>query len=709
VIPGAASIAANERVEADTPIELTADSARMELNGTSVLLGDVEMWRNGQYLSADEFYYTQPTGLIEARGRVRFEQEGLAVTGAAATLRLKGDKASFTQPRYEYAPRHARGRASRIERESANVAVLEDAIYTTCNPGDTDWLLSASRVTLDRASGDGTARNVVLRFKDVPFLYTPWLRFPIDDRRQSGFLFPSLGTSSRSGFELAAPYYWNIAPQRDATLTPRFLAERGLQIDSEFRYLNPTNEGRLELEFLDDRKFGDERYFATVRHAGSPWPRVRAALHASRASDDQYFEDFGNSLSVASTTHLEQEAEISYLGDFWNALARVQAFQTIDDTIPSRAEPYERLPQFLVGGGLPDQALGLDYDLTAEWVNFEHDERLTGQRLDLDLGVRRPVVGAAYFFTPGIGLRHTRYSLDGTNAVFTEDSPTRTLPLMSLDTGLIFERSLGGGKYVQTLEPRLFYLYVPFRDQDDIPVFDTSLLDFSFAQLFRENRFIGADRVGDANQLTLALTSRFLNTESGLQALRASIGQILYFDEQEVTLPSQTFEDDDTSDLAGELALRLGDRWTTSATALWDPNEDQIDLGAARLQYLSENNRVLNLAYRFRRAEPDIPALDQNLQQTDIAFAWPLSARWNVVGRWNYDLEEQRDLELLAGFEYESCCYKLRVAGRRFIIGDEAEYNNSIEVQLVLKGLAQLGSPLGEMLERGILGYRDYE
>jgi LPS-assembly protein len=380
----------------------------------------------------------------------------------------------------------------------------------------------------------------------------------------------------------------------------------------------------------------------------------------------------------------------------------------VNDRIPPQAEPYEQLPRILLQGGLPDEALGLDYALSTEWVNFEHDERVTGQRFDADVGVQRPIVGPAYFLTPAFSFRHTRYSLDETTAAFSEPNPDRTLPVASLDTGLIFDRPVGS-MYTQTLEPRLFYLYVPFRDQDNIPAFDTSLLDFSFAQLFRDNRFSGADRIGDANQLTLALTSRFLNTESGRQTLSASIGQILYFDEQEVTLPDESFVEDDTSDLAGELALNLGNRWTASTTTLWDPDDDEVDLGAARVRYFGGNNRILNLAYRFRRAEPDIPALDEDLQQTDVAFAWPLGAHWNVVGRWNYDLEARRDLELLAGFEYGSCCYKLRVVARRFIIGDEAEYNNSIEVQLVLKGLAQLGSPLGDILQRGILGYEDYE
>ncbi len=696
-------------IDSDTPIDLAADRAHMELNGTSVLLGNVELWRDGQFLRADELYYTHPEAHIEAHGQVRFEHQGLTVTGPAAELWLDDDKARFTGPEYRYTPRHARGGASRIERESADVAVLEDATYTTCDPGDTDWLLSAGRVTLDRETGDGTARNVVVRFKDVPILYTPWIRFPIDDRRQSGFLFPSVGTSSRSGFMLEAPYYWNIAPDRDATFTPRLLTSRGLQLQSEIRYLNPSSAGEIDLEFLNDRNFGDERYLFAATHAGSPLPRLRTMLNFARASDDQYFEDFGNSLTVASTTHLQQRADAIYSGGFWSALARVQGFQTMDDTIPSRAEPYEQLPQILLNGGLPDRAFGLDYGLSAEWVNFDHDERVNGRRFDLLLGIEWPIVGPAHFMTPALSLRHTGYSLDETDAAFSDEHITRTLPIASLDSGLIFDRPVAGGELVQTLEPRLFYLYVPFRQQDKIPVFDTGLLDFSFAQLFRENRFSGPDRIGDANQLTLAVTSRLLTTDSGYETLSASIGQILYFDEQEVTLPNQPFVDDDSSDLAGELGLRLNDRWTGSTTALWDPNEDEVQRVTARLRYVGTGNRIINLAYRFRRADPEIPILEEDLRQTDIAFAWPLGAHWRALGRWNYDIEEGRDLEFLAGFEYDSCCWKLRVAARRFILGDEAEYNNSVEVQLVLKGLAQLGSPLGELLERGILGYEDYD
>jgi LPS-assembly protein len=722
-MPAAPPLPAQQPLTSNTAIDLSADRAHMERNGTSVLLGNVKMWRGGQFLRADELYYARPRQRIRVRGRVKFASQGLTVMGPAAELQLQHDTASFTHPEYQYAPRHARGEALRIDRQSPDVAVLEDTTYTTCNKGDNDWLLSADQVTLDRASGNGTGRNVVLRFKNIPLLYTPWIRFPIDDRRQSGFLFPGVGIFSRSGFTLEAPYYWNIAPNRDATFTPRILTERGLQLGSEFRYLNPSNSGQLDLELLDDQKEGDLRYLARVRHNGSPLPRVQTNVDISRVSDDQYFEDFGNSLSIASITHLQQRADVSYTGDFWDALANVQAFQTVDDTLPPGADPYERLPQILLEGALPDRRFGLGYDLTNEWVNFAHDERVTGQRFDIDFGIERPFTGPAYFVTPRLSLRHTRYSLDETSAQFRNADITRTLPITSFDSGLIFERLAGDGKFLQTLEPRLFYLYVPFREQNDIPIFDTGRLDFSFDQLFRENRFSGADRIGDANQLTLALTSRFLRIDSGLETLSASIGQVFYFDDRRVTLPGQALVNgdtsdlvnNDTSDLAGELDLALDSHWTARASALWDPHAGQVDLGAAQLRYFGADNRVLNLAYRFRRADPQLFALNEDLHWTDIAFAWPLSAGWHAVGRWNYDLEQQRDLELLAGFEYESCCYKLRFAGRRFIIGNESTfgnestYNNAIEVQLVLKGLAQLGSPLGQLLERGILGYQDYD
>jgi LPS-assembly protein len=704
-------------LEPDTPIDLTADQAHMKARGTSVLLGDVKMWRDGQFLRADELYYTPARQHILARGHIRFENQGLTVIGPKAELQLNSNKASFARPRYRYAPRHARGQASRIYRQSPDVAVLEDATYTTCEPGDNDWLLSANKVTLDRKSGAGTARNVVVRFKNVPLLYTPWIRFPIDNRRKSGFLFPGAGFSNRSGFMLEVPYYWNIAPNRDATFTPRILSERGLQLQSEFRYLNPSNSGELDFEFLDDRKADDLRYIARIRHSGSPLPRVRTVIDASRVSDDDYFEDFGNSLSVASTPYLQQRADVTYEGGFWDALARVQNFQIIDSRFPSIVEPYARLPQILLAGALPDQRFGLGYDLNAEWVNFANDERITGRRLDLDLGVEQPFTGASYFIDPSLHLHYTRYSLDETNALFPDANITRTLPIVSLDSGLLFDRLLAGGKILQTLQPRLFYLYVPYQKQDDIPIFDTTRLDFSFAQLFRKNRFSGPDRIGDANQLALALTSRFLRTDTGLEILSANIGGILYFDDRRITLLNQPSMDDSTSDLAAGLTLNLNNRWTASADALWAPHEHEVDLGAARLRYLGANNRVLNVAYRFLRTNPQIFALTQDIHQTDIAFAWPLSDHWSAVGRWNYDLVVQRNLELLAGFEYESCCYKLRFAARRFVIGDEiggqisdeTRYNNSIEVQLVLKGLAQLGSPLGELLERGILGYRSYD
>jgi len=373
----------------------------------------------------------------------------------------------------------------------------------------------------------------------------------------------------------------------------------------------------------------------------------------------------------------------------------VQSFQTIDEDILPSNRPYERLPQLLFKGRLPDQNFGLGTKMEAEWVRFDRDAGVTGDRLDALLGFERPYVRAGLFAKPSVSVRFSAYNLRNADPGV-DELPSLGWPIVSFDTGLIFERQRGDNRSVQTLEPRLYYLYVPFRDQSDIPVFDTAQLDFNFSQLFRENRFAGGDRVGDANQLTLALTSRLIDTFDGREALRVSVGQIYYFQERRVTLPEEPPEITNSSDFVGELQYFFGHQWSLRGTTVYDPHDNEFQRTNTALNFVGKDNRVLNLGYNFRR---------DDLKQTDIAISWPLGLHWHVLGRWNYDIDNDRDLEILGGIEYESCCWRARAAVRRFINNADGEFTNSFMFQLELKGLAKLGSSLDNVLERGILGY----
>lgn len=690
----------------DTRIHLFSDEALIDRQGISIFRGNAELSRDGRTLSADELRFSEAQGRAEAEGGVRFEDGLFRLESPRGHLLLNTDQGQFEDARYFYAPMHARGAAERAERLDAERFRLSNASYTTCDEGRDDWILRASRVDLDRESGEGRARNVLLRFKGAPLFYTPYISFPIDDRRKSGFLYPSFGNSDASGLDLAVPYYWNIAPHRDATLTPRILGERGLMLGSEFRYLNPRSRGELYLEYLDDRDYGEERGSVNLRHQAEPSTRTRLDVQVNQVSDADYLSDLGNSLAIASTTHLESRADLRYLGDGWNLLTRFQGYQTVDPAIPAAGRPYQRLPQLLFTTAPPTTPRLLEGSLRAEWVAFERQDTLTGQRLDLMPGVKMPLRQPWGFLTPGVKYRYTSYQLENT-APGADTRPDRSVPIMSVDSGLFFDRPLADGG-LQTLEPRAYYLYVPYRDQDALPLFDTGRRDFSFDQLFREDRFTGPDRVGDANQLTLALTSRRLDATSGEERYRASIGQILYFDDRRVTLvPGQDPATQSSSSLVAEAALRLARDWSTRGALQYDPHREQTELATAQLQYRGPGRRVANLAYRLRE-DPLRP--DRDLEQVDLSAAWPLTPRWDVVGRYNYSLLDQRDLEVLAGLEYESCCWRARVVARRYLTAGEArEYNNAIYFQLILKGLGGLGTGLGELLGDSIRGYESYD
>lgn len=682
------------------PLEVTADQVKSKKGDLSVFSGDVKFRRRGQWLDADEVFYDKPNNTVEAFGDVRYQDAMLDVISDSAKVHLETDTGMAENARYFLRNYHARGESGKVKRESSAKTELRNATFTTCDIGDNAWELRAEQLNLDHEEGIGWARNVRFKLWDVPVLYAPFLRFPIDARRKSGFLVPSLETSSNSGIDIRTPYYWNIAPNRDATITPRYLSQRGPMIEGELRYLNPTNFGRIRGSFLPhDNQKGDYRGAFSYRHGGSFSPRWFTHLDLNLVSDDRYFEDLGNSLSIASTAYLNNQLDVTYQGEGWYALGRFQGFQTVDRTVPGFARPHQRLPQFLVDGFFPDQFLGLDFDFRGEIVRFERDAPPRGLRLDLWPTVSLPLQTAGTFFTPSVGIRDTRYFLDDAPPDI-GDTVSRTLPVVSVDTGVIFERSLWGNRLRQTLEPRAYYLYIPFQNQENFPVFDSALLDFYFHRLFQPNRFTGADRLNDANQLTLAVTTRFLQSATGDELFRASIGQIRFFRDRQVTLPGFPDETDSGSSVIAEVAARLASAWSLRGELRFDPHQERTNLGAAELRYRGTRGRLLNVSYRFRR---DV------LEQIDVSGRYPIAKNWNVVGRWYQSIVDDRLLEVLGGVEYDSCCWAVRLVGRSYITNIEGDRNNSILVQLELKGLGNLGQNVESLLRRTVLGYGDEE
>ena len=700
-------------LDPNTPAEFTADQAKRDENGIATLEGTVQMTRDTQKVDAEKLIYNENNKKVVASGNVRAEDQQLIINSQEAELNLETDYAKSSDAEYFYKPLHARGKAKSIERTSADLVQFEDTTYTTCEEDDRSWELSADEIKLDKASGDGVGRDVLVKFKGMPIFYTPWIRFPIDDRRKSGFLTPTIGNSNDSGFELETPWYWNISPNKDAIFAPRLLTERGLQLKSSFRYLNKNSRGQAGVEYLDDNEFNDDRYLASLEHFSQLTSKLQVDLLYNKVSDENYFEDLGDALGISSTQNIQRRGDIRYNTDHWNFLARAQSFQVVDDSLANFNEPFKRVPQFRLDGNYNNLPGGIAFNSKSEWVRFQHDEQIDGERLHLGIELERPFENNAYFVRPGVRFTHTEYDLNRRDGL--DDKPTRSLPSAHLDAGLLFERNLKNTTHIQTLEPRLYYLHTPFRDQDDIPIFDTSEFEFGFEQLFRDDRFSGNDRIEDADRLSVGITTRVLDLEDGTEKLSASLGRIFYFRDRNVALPGEPREDESSSEVAAELKIGLHDRWEAIASTLYDTHDDHTERSSVRFQYHNDNGFILNMGYRFRRRDIEpidsVSGVSERLEQSDISMVLPINEHWRAVTRWNYDLQEKRNLEQLVGVEYDTCCWKLRLAGRRYNQNTEEDYNNSIELQLVLKGLGQIGSPIGELLERGIRGYdaRDEE
>jgi LPS-assembly protein len=689
----------------NSPTYLNSDYGEGRLDGTYTLRGDVTIQRGPQYMAADQAVYDSKTGAVDAKGGVRFQQNGLIAQGETAHLNIKTGTGEIDNTDYQYLQQHAHGRAATLIHASADRTLLDHASYSTCDPDHEDWELRARTVTLNHADAVGEAYNVTLRLKDLPVFYFPYINFPLNDQRKSGLLPPIVGYSNDDGFNLGVPIYWNIAPNRDATFTPRFISRRGLLTKGEYRYLTEGSQGEIQAELLpDDRRFGADRGSLEVLNHTQFNPRWSSQLIANYVSDDQYLGDLGNSLASASTTEVERRLDLNYNGKYTSFLARAQGYQTLDPTLPVSARPYQRLPQLLFSAGSPAYTDGAAYRFDSEYVRFEKEASLTGARLNVTPALAWNLESQGYFFIPKIAINHTEYRLDG-EAPGEPANPDRTTPIYSLDSGLYLEREthLGGHALLQTLEPRIYYLRIPYRDQSNLPLFDTAAYDFSFAQLFRENRFSGADRLGDADQVSVAVTSRLIDLDSGREWLSTSLGQILYLADRRVVLsgPPQTT---DRSDLVAEASSHFSAHWSTSADLQWNPDVSQADEASLQLHYVPDERHLVNAGYRYWR--PGAVPLNEGITQTDVSFLWLLSPRWQLLGRWNYSQREHRTLEALAGVQYESCCWIIRVVNRRYVSDLSGSSSRSLYLQLELKGLGSIGNSPKDILENGILGYR---
>ncbi|MEZ0507058.1 LPS-assembly protein LptD, partial [Pseudomonas sp. Env-94] len=781
--------------KSDAPTFIGAKASRYEQEQqVATLAGDVVMRQGSMQLEADEASLYQAENRGELNGKVRLRDNGALIVGDHAQVQLDTGAAQIDNAEYVMHKSRIRGNALYAKRAENAIIRLKDGTYTTCEPDSNAWQLKGNNITLNPATGFGTATNATLRVKNIPILYTPYIYFPIDDRRQSGFLPPSFSTGGETGFTLVTPYYFNLAPNYDATLYPQYMTKRGMLMEGEFRYLTKSSEGQFGGAYLnddnDERKkqtdYEKTRYMLNWQHKGGLDSRLTTLVDYTKISDPFYFQDLKSyQEGVQSQDFLNQQGTVSYRGDSYQAAVNLQSYQLA--TI-SQITPYDRLPQITFNGTLPFQPAGLNFSYETEAVRFDRDLR-SGRVLDKDGGPFDPVTGllgekrlddnvtgltrangtrlnvapaVSYpmnwsygFITPKLKYVYTKYDLDldgkgksqlPVGQTF-DSSQDRSVPIASIDSGLYFDRKTNwfGKDYNQTLEPRAFYLYVPNRDQTEIPVFDTSENSFSYSSLFRDNRFSGSDRIGDENKLSFGLTSRWIE-ENGFERQRASIGQAMYFKDREVQLPgvdAKTRDDahSNVSPVALEYEFRFNRDWRATADYNWDTETHSPRSGSAMFHYQPEDNpnKVVNLGYRYRNdqvvynqltgkwqfggdfgqeGDKDFVKDYYKIQQHDFSMMWPIVPQWNLITRWQYDYARNRTLEAFGGFEYDNCCWKLRVINRYWVSNDEytqiapqnEKGDHGLFFQIVLKGLGGLtGAKVESFLDKGIEGYRERE
>ena len=735
-------------------IDLSSDKAIWGLDGsTGTLSGHVVVRQGQRVVKSDDAEYQTTDNAVQVQGKVDYEDPLIHLTGDNGRYSTTGG-ATFKDAWFDLLQRDAHGTAKLVDLTPGGILRLQGVTFSTCPENEETWEIRASTMTLDNGQHTGVARDATIDFDNIPILYLPWLSFPLDDERKTGFLFPSLGNNSRSGFELSTPWYWNIAPNEDLLLTPTYYTRRGIDLGGDARYMTDDQRGELQWQFLPDDSqtlseglSSHERSFVHLTQTTELPDDFRLQIDAANVGDLLFFQDFGQGPMGSSVAYLPRTAALTYRDENWRLSAQVEQDQTLDaiqQLLDPLDKPYARLPQLVADSDFAIGPAGIfHYGFDSEVTNFDRDIGVTGWRMDLRPDVSLHFEGPGYFVRPNLAYEFTQYALNNTAVGATRD-PDRALPTASLDTGLIFDRTVGSqGSYTQTLEPRMMYVYTPYRDQDQLPLFDSGLPDLNSVELFRTNRFVGLDRIGDADQVTTALTSRLIRSSSGQQLLTATLGQTYYFQPPRVQIPLEPTTGL-RSDLVAEVGLTAYKNWSVNLAEQWDPTASDSDRTIVEVQYKAANDAVLNLAYRFQRNTPaeqqaqiqEVAAayteiyqsyltqgytpmqaqlratsLSQSyetpdsLDQVEASGAWPILRNWNAYARVVYALDEHQMLDRFAGFEFHGCCWGLRILARRALSNSTGRQDTSIFVQLELNGLASVGSQAGTFLGSAIRGY----
>ena len=653
--------------------------------------GQVELTRPAQVLLADELTMNNVTEQVKASGNVTFESDTSQLRTEFMTMNQKDQSAYFTTSSFTLSEQHVRGTANEVIQFSSSLSRYKKIQYTTCDPGNSNWHLTADQLDINQESGLGTAQHATVYIQDLPVLYLPYLQFPIDDRRMSGILAPTIGSSTDSGDIISIDVYWNIAPNLDATITPIWYGKRGLQINTENRYLFKHHTGQLYLSILDDQKKNDNRSFQKWLHQANLGSNITADIALRHVSDDTFFDDFKSLDDIDdNVTHLEQQILLSHSTKLWTNNLLLQTYQTPGTT----KQPYSQLPKLTVNSRFKKFDNGVQFNTINEWVRFDHESNIVGDRTHLLPYLSWNQSDSWYFFKPKLEYAFSDYQLDNNN--LGDNSIQREIPIFSLDTGLLFDREMNTeSNWTQTLEPRLYFLRTPYENQSHIPVFNSALLSNSYNNFFKSNRFSGSDRIGDANQISLGIGTRFLDNDSGAELLYSRIGQIFYANDRRVQISGNKPQTLPNSNIITETTVNPNRNLSINTKLVYEQTTKEISEKTLSVHYLKDGFAA-NLEYFFD---------DTVLEQAAISMVYPINPRWTMVAKYSESILFNKPDENLLGVNYESCCWGIKMLASQTSNDSFTETDNAVFIELTLKGLGQSSQVLDSQLANAIVGY----
>ena len=691
------------------------ESFRDENKQITILHGDTKIVRGSEIIKSELTNVLQLEDRARLSGNVEYENEGLRIEAPYAEYDTKSSRTDFIAPVYKHSSLDISGKARYGVRLKNKTMFLKNSTYTTCDLINPDWNLISETTELNFEKGVGKGKNVYLTVKGIPVFYSPYMQFSLDEQRKTGFLVPDFSGSWAKGPDVITPFYWNIAENIDMLISPSYIQERGSQVETNFRYLNKKYDGSAYISYLvDDSKYSTDqdkvdkdRYKVLINHTHRFNENLLMLINYEKISDKDYYDDFAGGIAGASKTYGFRHIEGIYKYNDWHVEGIFKGFQTYDKTIPSLLEPYDILPRIKITKRW-DRDIA-NFDVQTSFVNWDHDhkDKIDGTRVDFQFATDKTFSMRGLEITPRFKLQHTQYDLDNQISGYSS-SPSKTVPIFSLNSEMVFSKIVSKSGLVHQIKPRLFYLYSEEKNQDDIPIFDTGLNSFSYAQMFRDNSFSGLDRNSDANQLSISLSSNFFDFENSRDIFSISLGKIVYFEDRKISADNRTIYTRTNSNYVAEMEYRPTENISLISTFLYDTHgkKQKTQYNNHTFQYRGNDNNVFNASYRYSK---------NSTAQADMSFAWGIGSGLKLLGRKNYDLKNNwiegnsgEDIETLAGLEYESCCWKARLVQRKFKI-DAETYEKDIQFQIMLKGFTDVGTPLGDLIEESIKGYTNKE